>query len=197
MLPKIRHISLCRNNLTSIADNIGDCQYLRNLWLDWNNIAIVPDSIANCKHLQYIKLEGNPMRQPTFDVISQGTMAIRKFCQVRLKYSLNRKRVRIVRDLQNMFSLVEQLNLGDKFDDMLALTPAPPHDEDDKGGRRDLGLAEGKESGVEERNRIEYNLVAYHADDVIQRLTLTPTSTLGGSCSCDRGAHFPNRWLHG
>ena len=130
LLPKIRHISLCRNNLTSIADNIGDCQYLRNLWLDWNNIAIVPDSIANCKHLQYIKLEGNPMRQPTFDVISQGTMAIRKFCQVRLKYSLNRKRVRIVRDLQNMFSLVEQLNLGDKFDDMLALTPAPPHDED-------------------------------------------------------------------
>eukprot|EP00943_MAST-04B_sp_MAST-4B-sp1_P001418 g1418.t1 len=130
LLPKIRHISLCRNNLTNIAENIGDCQYLRNLWLDWNKIAIVPDSIANCKHLQYIKLEGNPMRQPAFDVISQGTMAIRKFCQIRLKYSLNRKRVRIVRDLQNMFGLIEQFNLGDKFDDMLSLTPAPPHDQD-------------------------------------------------------------------
>ena len=129
-LPKIRHISLCRNRLSHIPDNIGDCQYLQNLWLDWNNIAIVPDSIANCKHLQYIKLEGNPMRQPTFDVISQGTMAIRRFCQVRLKYSLNRRRIRIVGDLQNMFNLIEQFDLGDKVDDMLSLTPAPPHDED-------------------------------------------------------------------
>ena len=68
------------------------------------------------------------MRQPTFDVISQGTMAIRRFAK--LDWRIRTDVVFELSATQNMFNLIEQFDLGDKVDDMLSLTPAPPHDED-------------------------------------------------------------------
>ena len=129
-LPHLRHVSLCRNELTDIAPDIGKLVKLENLWLDWNKIRVLPDSIANCTNMKYLKLEGNPMIQPTFDIIAQGTGRIRLWSENRLKFQLNRQRIRIITDLQHMFSLVEELDLIEKVDDMVAVEPAAPHGEE-------------------------------------------------------------------
>lgn len=129
-LVNIRHLSLCRNKLVDISPNIGNLVNIENLWLDWNKIRVLPDSVANCKKLKYLKLEGNPMVQPTFDIISEGTGRIRLWCENRLKFAKNRQRVRIVSDLQHMFGCIEVLGLEDEIADMVTINPAPPHDED-------------------------------------------------------------------
>ena len=86
-----------------------------------------------------------------------------------------------------MFNLIEQFDLGDKVDDMLSLTPAPPHDEDGYSHLFLTGLPSKNYSDalfpkiqklIHEKSSLKSHKIRdfnFSVEDVVDALENTPT----------------------
>jgi Leucine-rich repeat (LRR) protein len=124
-LPDLAHLSLCKNEIPRVPHRIGLMSSLKNLWLDWNDIEELPTEVSELAALHTFSLNGNPMRSPTMDIIAQGVDVTREWCRQRASFNTHRKRVQVIKSLQNVFRAI--IETGNVDPDLAAYFDAEAH----------------------------------------------------------------------
>jgi len=112
-LSALKILSLCNNQIAKVPKSICNCSALERLWLDWNIISELPPEFVSLEKLQSLHLEGNPIRLPQMEVISKGTVALRKWFHANIAFYRSRGRRRVIQQLQSMLATMAEENLHD------------------------------------------------------------------------------------
>ena len=111
-IPNLTNLSLCNNHLQRLPDRLSLMPKLRRLWLDWNRIEFLPPRFEKLgRTLRSLKAEGNPLRQPTLDVVTQGVKFVIQWCQERTSQIEMRRHRTVVEAVLDLLSLVAEKNL--------------------------------------------------------------------------------------
>lgn len=137
-LSSLRHCSFCNNRIRAIPLELAECTELRSLWLDWNDIEEVQEQIVRIKSLEDLRMEGNPLRLPTIEIIGDGVDAARKWFSDQGEFVIRRERKKIIVRLQQLLrevasddvvsaawlrSNVSSETVGDEADRFFAFPP--------------------------------------------------------------------------
>ena len=107
-LRQLRHCSLCNNRIKAIPDALASCTNLKSLWLNWNLIEEVKEEIVTIESLEDLRMEGNPLRFPTLEVIGEGVQCARKWFTDQEEFVVRRERKKIVLKLQKVLHEVNK-----------------------------------------------------------------------------------------
>ena len=129
-LSELTHLSLCKNDIGRVPSQVGRMTSLKNLWLDWNRVEELPTEVSDLIHLKSFSVNGNPMRSPTMEIISQGTDVIRSWCSKRAVFNTHRKRVNVIKSLQRLFAAI--IEVGNADPDLIAYFDAEAHEKETK-----------------------------------------------------------------
>ena len=78
---------------------------------DWNKIEELPQNFFKLTTLKSLKMEGNPMRVPTIEIISDGVPEVLKWCRNSHDFDVNRKRKFIVNSLTHVIRVAVENKL--------------------------------------------------------------------------------------
>jgi hypothetical protein len=111
-------LDLHSNQLTALPPEIGQLTSLTALYLPSNQLTALPPEIGQLTKLEKLDLAGNPLSSLPPEICSQGTEAIRQYCDglCKGKHPLNEVKILLIGDgAAGKTSLVKQL-LGQPFD---------------------------------------------------------------------------------
>ena len=112
-LHQLKHLSMCKNNIPRVPTQVGRMTSLESLWLDWNDVEELPTEFCKLESLKTFRINGNPMRAPTMEIIAGGCDSVKVWCSKRADFNLKRKRVNVIKSIQSLFSAIEEVKKND------------------------------------------------------------------------------------